>query len=395
MRIAYVSADPGVPVFGRKGSSVHVQEVVRALGRRGVDIDVITPRVGGDPPPDLSALRVHRLPPVADGSARQRERGLIRANGHLRAALEAAGPFDAVYERYSLWSHSGMEWARDREIPGVLEVNAPLIDEHARHRGLAHRATAESVARRVFDAAHRVLAVSRPVAAWVMDRTPRHERVRVVPNGVDPSRFPAPVRVRPGADETLTVGFVGTLKPWHGTEVIVEAVSLLAARGRGWRLLIVGDGPCRHDLEALVEARGLAARTTFTGAVPPDAIPGLLSEMDIATAPYRGGEECYFSPLKLYEYLAAALPVVASDVGQVREVIRHGVTGMLCRPGDAAALAEAMLELRRKPALRAAIGRAGRDAAVRDHAWDQVAERILREMDGPSGAPPAVRARAA
>src|SRR5262249_35131066 len=212
MRIAYVCMDRGVPVFGRKGCSIHVQEVVRAFGRLGHRVELFTARPEGEPPPGLEGVPVHGLPaaPAADPAAR--ERADLAANDLLRAALRGAGPFDLVYERYSLWGFAGMEHARAEGVPGLLEANAPLIAEQAEHRTLVARGTAEAVAARVFGAATAVVAVSAEVASYLGGYPGTGGRVHVIPTGVDLARFPAdcpPPDRRPG--ETFTVGFVGSL----------------------------------------------------------------------------------------------------------------------------------------------------------------------------------------
>src|SRR5262249_53501867 len=146
-----------------------------------------------------------------------REHSALLANTNLRSALRCHGPFDLVYERYSLWSFAGMEYAHDLGIPGVLEVNAPLIDEHAEHRGLANRDVAECVAEEVFREATVLVAVSTEVANYLERYTGTSERVNVIPNGVNPNRFrPGIAPSCPWNDGKLCVGFVGNLRPWHG-----------------------------------------------------------------------------------------------------------------------------------------------------------------------------------
>ena len=141
-RIAYICADPGVPVFGCKGASVHVQEVIRAMHRLGATVELFAARIGGDVPNDLRHLRVHQLPTPPKGELAERERALLAANDAMTTALSGAGTFDLIYERYSLWSFAAMEFARSHGIRSVLEVNAPLIDEQAAHcksaGGLGH-----------------------------------------------------------------------------------------------------------------------------------------------------------------------------------------------------------------------------------------------------------------
>lgn len=399
MRAAYVCADGGVPVFGTKGSSVHVQEVVRALLGEGVEVELLAPRVGGDPPPGLANVPVHALPtPRAGDDAAGRERAALQANDALRDALSRLRPVDFVYERYSLWSFAGMETARAVGVPGVLEVNARLVEEQARYRALHDPAAAARVARRAFAAASAVVAVSEEVADWVLQEPAARGRVHVVRNGVDPARFPpgaAPSRPAPAG--TFTVGFVGSMRPWHGLPILVEAFDLLRRRTPHCRLLVVGGGPERGAVEADVARRGLRDVVHLSGAVPPAEVPGLLASMDAAVAPYPApppGETFYFSPLKLFEYMAAGLPVVGTAVGSVARVIRDGYNGLLV-PGVesrelAGHIAAALGRLADDAPLRARLGAAARQIVLRDHTWKSVARTILGLVAGtraPSGGP--------
>jgi glycosyltransferase involved in cell wall biosynthesis len=377
MKMAYVCADPGVPVFGPKGCSVHVQAVAGALRAAGVELDLFAARPGGPPPPSLAGLPLRSLPCPDAAESAARERAAFAANGALRAALEACGPFDAVYERYSLWSFAGMEYARDAGAAGLLEVNAPLAEEQAEHRELVHRDLAEGVADRAFAAASRLIAVSEPLARWAKRRTGARGRVEVVPNAIDPARFPPKVDPTLRAEGVFTVGFLGSLKPWHGLSILAEAFARLHRHFPASRLLVVGDGPERPAFEDELVRHGVRPRTELTGAVAPHEVPGLLASMDAAVAPYPPQPRFYFSPLKLYEYMAAGLPVVASRIGQVAEAIRHGEDGLLCTPGDADGIAEALGRLAAAPALRARLGAKARRRVLAERTWSAVAERIL------------------
>jgi glycosyltransferase involved in cell wall biosynthesis len=295
-------------------------------------------------------------------------------NRDLRLDLQKFGSFDLIYERYSLWSYSAMEFAQAMGIPGLLEVNSPLITEQAKHRGLIDHNSAEQVANRVFAAATTLIAVSEAVKTYLMNYVDS-SKVHVIPNGVNPTRFPA---LRPATQpETLTVGFVGSLKPWHGLPILTAAFAQLRQRVPEAKLLIVGDGPERDNLETELAAYGLDSHTQFTGAVNPDAVPKLLARMDVAVAPYPAQSDFYFSPLKVYEYMAAGLPVVASRIGQLADLIDTGVNGILCPPGDAIALAEALETLWRSPTLRQRLGEAARQKVMDNHTWDAIAQQIL------------------
>jgi glycosyltransferase involved in cell wall biosynthesis len=324
-------------------------------------------------------VRLHALPRPPKGDRAAREQAELVGNANLRRELEQAAPFDFVYERYSLWSFAGMEFARDARVPGLLEVNSPLIEEQAEYRVLVDRAGAERVAGRAFGAATALLAVSDEVAAYLEGFPAARGKVQVTPNAVDPDRFPEDIKpalpVPPGV---FTVGFVGTLKAWHGLSVLIEAFALLHARQPHTRLLIVGDGPEFEKLVSDVTVRGLANVTHFTGSVPSGEVAGLLAAMDVAVAPYPNLPRFYFSPLKVYEYMAGGLPVVASRIGQLEKLIEPGVNGLLVPPGDASALSSALELLSMKPELRKRLGHAGRATVLDNHTWEKVTQRILQ-----------------
>jgi glycosyltransferase involved in cell wall biosynthesis len=271
-----------------------------------------------------------------------------------------------------------MEYARDSGAASVLEVNAPLIEEQATWRGLIDRAGAERVAERAFTAAEVLAAVSTPLAEYLERHPSARGRIHVVPNGTNPGRFPSGLAPScPGEPGSFTIGFLGHLKPWHGLPVLVEAFAIIHAAHSETRLLVVGDGPEHESMTQLLATRSVLGAAHFTGRVGMDEVPGLLASMDMAVAPYPPLDYFYFSPLKLFEYMAAGLPIVASRIGQLEELIEDGVTGLLCDPGDAAALASAIERLRASPELRTRLGRTARETALEKHTWEAVARRIL------------------
>ncbi|PYV15371.1 MAG: glycosyltransferase family 1 protein, partial [Acidobacteria bacterium] len=141
--------------------------------------------------------------------------------------------------------------------------------------------------------------------------------------------------------------------------------------------LIVGGGDELEKLTANVATKSWRKSVELTGAVSTESIPGLLASMDVGVAPYPKLERFYFSPLKIYEYMAAGLPVVASRLGQIEQVIEHGRNGLLCAPGDASDLSHALIRLRSDPRLRAKLGSNARATVLARHTWDGVVEHIL------------------
>jgi glycosyltransferase involved in cell wall biosynthesis len=355
-----------------------VQEVIRAFSSMGMEIDLFTARPEGTPPSGLNSVVLHELPAAAGSDGAAREQAALAANDVLQAVLEREGPFDMVYERYSLWSFAGMEYARSAQAPGLLEVNAPLIEEQAEHRGLVDRASALQVAERVFASADVLIAVSDSVKSYLEQYPAAAGRIHVIANGVNPNRFPPDLAPSwPRVAGTFTVGFVGTLKPWHGLATLAEAFALFYRANPKSCLLIVGDGPERERFQQDLAARGVREGAYFTGSVAPEEVPGLLASMDIGVAPYPSSQGFYFSPLKVYEYLAAGLPVVASSIGQLADLIEDGVNGLLCPPGDAVALAGSMARLSCDPAWRKRLGQAARATVLRQHTWDRVVAHIV------------------
>ncbi|ABS04267.1 glycosyltransferase family 4 protein [Kineococcus radiotolerans] len=379
MRVVHVSLDPGVPVFGGKGCSVHVQEVLRVLVAAGHDVHLVTTRLGGPAPAGLEAVTVHPLDLPGGRSRAERETDLRAADaraGRVVAALVASAPGEVlVYERYALFACTAQETARALGVASVLEVNAPLPLEQARHRALADAAGAEETTRRAVAAAARVVAVSSAVGRWVSSVHGGTEVV-VVPNGVDTARFapspPGPDRVRP---EVVRIAFVGAFRPWHGVDLLVEAAGRLAARpGPEVELLLVGDGPGRPA--ALARAGELGLRVDAPGALDPADVPARLAAADVAVAPYPVGGG-YFSPLKVAEYLACGVATVAGAVGDLASTYRDGEELLLVEPGDVDALTAALQRLRRDPARRAGLAAAGRLAVVRRGTWQRVVDRSL------------------
>ena len=387
MRVAYVNADPGVPIFGSKGASVHVREMVRALRTIGCDTRLLATRLGGGEADDLAGVTdlvaVDRpaSEPGRPAGREAKERAYLEAARQVEARLaehHAERPLDMIYERYSLWSAAGVRAAARLGIPAVVEVNAPLVDEQATYRNLALEREARALEAEVFSTASALVVVSRGLTDHVVACGARPERVHVVGNGVDLDRFnPAVAPVELGIDPSaFVIGFTGSLKLWHGIDVLLEAFRLVRKRVPEAHLLIVGDGPKHGWAKGFARGARLEDAVTMTGWVDHADLPGLIARMDVATAPYPPSENSYFSPLKLYEYLAVGRPVVASAIGQVAEVIRDGVNGVLTPPGDSGALAEAVEALRADPDRAARLASAAALEGAR-HSWLRNARAVV------------------
>ena len=361
MRIVYVCADRGIPLLGDKGASVHLRSLAAALARRGHWVTLGARRLeGANAVP--AGVQVERMP---DEEEEHRE-WLLWLNKESRA--------DVVLERYSLSSGPALQAAGECGMPFVLEVNAPLVDEAARYRGLDGVEHWRSRERTLLAASNQVIVVSSALQQYAIRMGVAADRVTVIPNGVDPEAFGQArgdeVRSQHRLGTATVVGFAGSLKPWHGVRELVAAFALLP---RHTRLLIVGDGPERNAIEAEVSCGLLAGRVVLTGAVLHAQMPPHLAAMDIAVAPYAAQPEFYFSPLKVVEYLAAGLPVVATAQGDLPGLV--GKAGLLVPPGSVDALRAALTRLIDDPNLRTRMSQQARQRAA-DFSWDAAARRV-------------------
>jgi glycosyltransferase involved in cell wall biosynthesis len=358
-RVAWLCADPGVPFGGTKGAAVHLRALTSAVARRGRDVLLLVAAAepGAAPAPGV-AVEVVRGPGAHAAERLAADAALARS---LEQRLRAFGA-DVLYERLALHSAAGAHAARALGIPHVVELNAPLPWEAARYRGLRFPKAAERLERFTLSHAALVLAVSRPLAAYAAARGAR--RVAVLPNAASAD---VPLAVHDGPPVAV---FAGTLRPWHGIEAIAGAWDLLARQAPP--LLVVGDGPGAEQLER--------AGATVTGAVAPDAVPRLLARASIGLLPYAADGPRYFSPLKLFEYLAAGLAVVAGRLPGVEDLVDER-SGVLIEPGDTRALARAVAALAADPGRRAALGGAGRALVTRHHTWDHRARTLTRAVD--------------
>jgi glycosyltransferase involved in cell wall biosynthesis len=388
VRIAYLCSDPGVPFHGASGSSVHLRETVAALRSLGHDIHVFVADTGSE----RGTAGVDALPlgglaaEVASLLAREPDlpthlssevRRLLHAEYLQRAVLPSLAAFEphVLYERHSLLGYSGVELAADLGLPLVVELNAPLAQEASLHRGLVLRDTAAAVEAATLRSADAVVVVSDELARHVLGLGVRRERVMVLPNAVDVHRFHPSVsgehlRAGLGLGGRPVIGFIGSLKGWHDLDTLVAACDLLRRRGQDVRLLAVGDGPRGAELE---RAGDWVVRVA---AASHEQIPGYLAAMDVVVVPYAG-PETYFSPLKLYEAMAAARPVVAARTGQVARVLADGATGLLYDPGDAEGLADRIEILLASPELARALGVEARKSIVASgRTWTANARRL-------------------
>ncbi|MEO7910777.1 MAG: glycosyltransferase family 4 protein [Roseiflexaceae bacterium] len=390
MKILYVAS--GIPVPGTLGGSTHTLEVARGLAARGHIVHVLAcaPEGWGG----LAGL----VRPVSSRYAGfylhhidiPKSVALLSTPLILRLA-RALAP-DLVIERYYNFAGAGMLAARRLGIPSILEVNALIVDPP------------EVFKRRLDDR------LGRPMRRWALAQcrwasrivTPLHTtvpaeipraKIAELPWGANVDRF-APREQGTGnraqAEGVLSPGpcslspvvvFLGSFRAWHGVLDFVRAAGLLLAEGRDCQFLLIGDGPERAAAERLAAA--WPGRFTFTGAVAYDAVPQLLAGAAIGVAPFNTvahpalrSAGFFWSPLKVYEYMAAGLPVVTAALHPLNQVIRDRQEGALFAEGDLPGLAAAIARLLDDPAAAQVMGRRARDRVVEHYSWARHCEAL-------------------
>lgn len=290
---------------------------------------------------------------------------------------------DLIYERYAFGNTAGIRASKELGVPMVLEVNAPMVHELSRTRGLAFPRWARRVERRIFQSATRVSVVTSVLGDMVEEYGVPRERIVVTPNGVQMDLFDNPSRQAARADlgmsevEGPVLGFVGYFREWHRLDMVMEALGKEGLTGA--HLVLVGYGPAEQRLRRAAAQFGVGERVHFPGPRRHADIPGVLPAFDVGLVP---AINAYASPLKLQEYMAAGLPTVAPDQANLREVLVHGENGLLFEPGNAEALIASLRGLVRDADLRGRLGAAARRTILeRDLTWDGIASRVIRAAE--------------
>ena len=305
----------------------------------------------------------------------------------LQLIGDETGDLDFIYQRYSRFNFTGVMLSLVTGVPLALEFNGsevwvgkhwdPIGQVRLLRRFEQLNLRFADVVFVVSEIAHRDL-VGTGLAA---------ERARVNPNGVDTDRFHPDcggrdLRRALDIDNKTVVGFVGTFGPWHGAPVLAAAARLVPEPA-GCHFLFVGDGDERDSARQIIEAAPQTVSATFTGRVAHDRVAAYLDACDILVSPHvasADGTDFFGSPTKLFEYMAMARPVVASRLGQIAEVIRDAENGILVDPGDAKALANAIVLLAGNEQLREELGGEARQTVIEGYTWRHNAGRVFELM---------------
>lgn len=391
MRIVYVAS--GIAVPGSYGGATHTGEVAHGLAALGHEIHVVahqpTRRISTILRPHSTLIdRVHvhyiDLPKAI----------ALLSYPHIATLIRRLKP-DALMERYYNLAGAGVLAAHRQRIPTLLEVNALIVDPPAVFKRRLDDRLGQPLQRWAIAQCRMAARIVTPLHTTV---PPVIDRAKIVelPWGANVQRFDraaveaAATTLRTelniAADCKVAV-FLGSFRAWHGVQDFVAAGVRLLDQGDNLHFLLIGDGPERAQAESRVGR--WRDRFTFAGSVPHDRVPHYLALADIGVAPFNTAPHpalraagFYWSPLKIYEYMAMRLPVVTANIPPLDSTIREGIEGALFREGDVADLAAAIKRVIHHPA-RAAMGERARERVVECYSWQRHClelDRLLRGM---------------
>jgi glycosyltransferase involved in cell wall biosynthesis len=378
MKILYSAIDQSVPAA--HGGSVHVTAVAEGLAGLGHDVHALITPGSHDVPVDGPVTWIPLPPPFGDRRLR-----LFRSRAVLRHAR--AWHADVIIERYYNFGGEGILAARRTGALAVLEVNAPVVDFPGSRKQWIDRMMLVQPLRRWRDwqCANADLIVTPSIK--ILPPLVPPERVLQTEWGADTDLFhpgaPGPVPFARRERGVLAV-FAGAFRAWHGAMHLVEAIRQLRERKQTTiSAVLIGGGP---ELPRVRRAAVGIEGIIFTGALPHAAVPACLAAADIGVAPFdlqahpTLAHEFHWSPLKIFEYMASGLPVVAPRIPRLAHVVRNDREGLLYDPADPRGLASA-LERLTDATLRAELGAAARRRAVEEFSWSahcQALDRAIR-----------------
>lgn len=368
-------------IASKDGQITHIEEMVTALRDLGHEVRLVGPEVHkSDTGQGGSAGWVGKLKsalPAAVYELAEATYSLV-AYRRLRAAVREFKP-DLIYERYALFQPAGVWVSRSLKVPLMLEVNAPYAIARRKYNSLKLGWLADAFERYTFRGADRVFPVTGVLGEMLVRMGVAPDRIRVVPNGINPADFIGlptahEAKAAVGLQGRIVIGFIGFVREWDRLDRIVEWLARRPPEDLA-TLLVIGDGPVRTELERQAESRGMAHKLRFTGVVPRTEVPRLAMSFDIAL---QTALVPYASPLCLFEYMALGKAIVAPDQPNHHEVLEAGVDCLLFDPEDPEGIEKHLDALMQDHDLRQRLGQAAQRARqTRRYEWSGNAQRVL------------------
>jgi glycosyltransferase involved in cell wall biosynthesis len=357
------------------GSLAHTLGIVNALTLHGYEVEAwSTGFIVGFP----DALPTRRLPALQRANWPTEMAELVSGLHQAAFGLRAKSASAFVYQRYSLNNLAGLILSRRWGVPLILEANASEVQWRQEWSTLRYARLSAACERLLLRHADRVLVVSNNARQHLLEAGADSERIRMIPNGVDPGRFAnAAPRDLGFADDSFVVAFCGLFYRWHGVATLAEAFVRLRAEHPKVRLLLIGQGEEEARVRSILHSGGVLADCLLPGIVAREEVPGYLAAADVVVSPHADLQNFIGSPIKIFEYMASGTPIVASRLAQLSEILSHEENALLVPPEDPVALALALEQLMDDPELGRRLSATAQEEARAKHSWDARLEMIL------------------
>lgn len=292
-----------------------------------------------------------------------------------------------IYQRYGRNNYTGVLLANKLNIPCVMEYNGSELWMADNWGGtIRYRKTTEEIELAVFNAADLIVGNAQALKDELVERGILPDKIVIIPNGVDADKFSpnnsgAEIREKYGiAEDDIVVSFVGSFGPWHGAEVLAQAISKVVNENSHVKFMFVGNGGSMPIVQSIVRESGVESNVVFTGVVKQNETPFYLAASEILVSPQipnPDGSPFFGSPTKLFEYMAAGKAIVASNLDQMGQILSDNETALLTTPGSAEEIADCIIRLAEDAKLRQTLGKNAREEAVQKYTWGIHVEKIL------------------
>jgi glycosyltransferase involved in cell wall biosynthesis len=399
MRILAYSPHPMINLRDPAGSTIRTRAMIEAFEQLGHKVDRvimgdITYEQGGSVVGQETAKRTGRIKTLIPPFVWQTARDFMlmrydqQAKKELDAAIHQHHP-DLIYETVHYLQPSGVDLAKKYGIPHIAELNGSFPDERILLGGKSLHVSklwpkGYQVEKHQLQETDLIVVVSRMIQETFQNRySIPDEKFAISPNGIHLDRLKVDLQLKRQLTEkykladALVVGFVGSIFPYHGVDLLIEGFAEVLKQNphSNLRLLIVGGGESLSDLQARAQSLAISEKVIFTDRVPHDEVFTYLDLMDITAL---AKTEPYMSPIKLFEYGAMEKAVIAPNQPGVRDVMVDGEDGLLVSPSREA-LASALSKLVLDPKLRAKLGAQFGQKVKSTYSWRHTAENIMKE----------------
>lgn len=298
--------------------------------------------------------------------------------------IEKENP-DVVISRLSFYIFSSLFLCRKKNIPFIIEADHPPIYENNTFYGKDRfhlSRIAEYIEKQDLLQADAILVLSNILKDYFIGKGIPEEKMVVIPNGADPDKF-APTHRDPilssqyNLHKNTVIGWVGSLDgEWSGLGNLIKMAKKVLSIQQNVIFLFVGGGKNKERFEQVFQENGFLERVILPGTIPYKDVPRYFSLMDIAIAPYPQLDFWYPSSMKVFEYMSSGKAVVASKVGQIKEVIIDGYNGCLFDPDIEDDLTNKVLMLLKSPELCQSIKKQARETILEKYTWKRHAQTI-------------------